>query len=118
MTTVLGGGGGGSAKAWSEKIASLVPFALIAPQPRHAHRRAQLPRLRLLLARDRERTVKIRLRFGRIRHRRLERDFPGHTLDLGLAPPFFRCFHCRYRFANTRPSIIELTEFRISSRQI
>jgi hypothetical protein len=27
----------------SEKIAGLIPFALIAPEPRHAHRRAQFP---------------------------------------------------------------------------
>jgi hypothetical protein len=34
----------------SEKFAGLIPFALIAPQPRHAHRRAQFPGLCLLLA--------------------------------------------------------------------
>ena len=52
---------------WGEKIAGLIPLALIAPEPRHAHRRAQLPGLCLLLARDRERTLEIRFRFRRIR---------------------------------------------------
>ena len=33
-----------------EEIASLLPLALIAPQPRHVHRRAQLPGLGLLPA--------------------------------------------------------------------
>ena len=35
----------------SEKFAGLIPLALIAPEPRHAHRRAQLPGLCLLLVR-------------------------------------------------------------------
>jgi hypothetical protein len=35
---------------WSEKIAGLIPLALIAVEPRHADRRAQLPGLRPLLA--------------------------------------------------------------------
>ena len=34
----------------SEQIAGLFPLALIAPQPRHAHRRAQLPGLYMLFA--------------------------------------------------------------------
>jgi hypothetical protein len=37
--------------------AGLVALALIAPKPRHAHRRAQLPRLCLLLTRNREPTL-------------------------------------------------------------
>jgi len=35
----------------SEKIASLILPTLIAPQPRHAHRRTQFPGFRLLLTR-------------------------------------------------------------------
>jgi hypothetical protein len=35
-----------------EKIMRLLPFTLFAPQPRHAHRRAQFPGLCLLLTRD------------------------------------------------------------------
>jgi hypothetical protein len=31
--------------------------------------------------------------FGRVRNRRLERDFPGHATDLGLAPSLLGCFH-------------------------
>ena len=33
---------------WSEKVAGLLPLALIAPEPRHARRRARFPGLRLL----------------------------------------------------------------------
>src|SRR5271156_2280337 len=40
----------------SEQVAGRIPLALIAPEPRHTHRRAQFPRLGLLLSRDRERT--------------------------------------------------------------
>jgi hypothetical protein len=29
--------------SWSEKFAGLVPLNLIAPEPRHAHRRAEFP---------------------------------------------------------------------------
>jgi hypothetical protein len=36
----------------SEKLASVLPLALIAPEPRHAHRRAQFPGFGLLLTRD------------------------------------------------------------------
>ena len=30
---------------WREKIAGLIPLALVAPEPRHPRRRAQFPRL-------------------------------------------------------------------------
>ena len=35
----------------SKKLAGLIPLALIAPEPRHAHRRAQFPEFCLLLVR-------------------------------------------------------------------
>jgi hypothetical protein len=47
----------------SEKLASLLPLALIAPEPRHAHRGAEFPGFRSLLAGDRERKFVILLRF-------------------------------------------------------
>ena len=50
--------------------------------------------------------------------RRLQRDFAGHAMDLGLAPCFLGCFDRRHRFANAAPSVIELAEFRIGPRQI
>jgi len=53
-----------------EKIVGLLPFALITPKPGHAHRRAQFPGLCLLLTRDSQRTLEVRLRFRRIRLRR------------------------------------------------
>jgi hypothetical protein len=66
---------------------------------------------------NRERTLEIRLRFGCIRHWRLERDFPGHAMDFSLAPPFLGCFHRGHGIANTAPGIIEMAEFGIGSRQ-
>ena len=47
----------------SEKIAGLIPLALIAKKSRHAHRGAQFPGLRLLRPRNREHAVEIRVRF-------------------------------------------------------
>src|SRR5262249_19731831 len=41
----------------SKKIAGLIPPALIAPDPRHAHRRAQFPVLCLLFTSNRKRTL-------------------------------------------------------------
>jgi hypothetical protein len=35
-----------------------------------------------------------------------QRYFSSHAIDLGLPPLFFRCFHCRYRFANAALSSI------------
>jgi TolB-like protein/class 3 adenylate cyclase/Flp pilus assembly protein TadD len=51
----------------SEKLASLIPFALIAPEPRHAHGGAEFPGFCLLLPRHRERTLEVRFRFSCIR---------------------------------------------------
>jgi hypothetical protein len=81
-------------------------------------RGAEFPGFCLLLTCDHERTLEIRFCFCCIRLRRLERDFPGHAMDLGFAPLFFCCFDCCRRFANAPPSVIELAEFRISSRQM
>jgi hypothetical protein len=58
-----------------------------------------------------EGTLETRLRFGRIGHRQLERDFAGRAMDFDLPPPLFRCVHRRHGIAITAPSIIELTEF-------
>jgi len=71
----------------SEKIAGLIPLALIAPEPRHARRRAQFQGLCLLLARSRERTLEIRFRFRRFRLRRLERDEPDRVTEYLLLRP-------------------------------
>src|SRR5262249_40593209 len=101
-----------------EKIASLTPFAPIAPEPRHANRCPQLPRLCLLPACDRQRALEIHLRFGRIRLWRLERDFPGHPMDIGLEPRFPGCFDYGHRLVNAAPSVIELANFSMSARQV
>src|SRR5579864_3488271 len=52
---------------WREQIVGGGSLALIAPEPRRTHRRAQLPGLRLLLARHGERALEILLRLRRIR---------------------------------------------------
>jgi hypothetical protein len=85
---------------WGEQSVGFCLLVLVAPQPRHAHRCAQFPGLCLLGSRDRERTCEIGFRFRRIRLRRLERDFAGHPMDLGLMPPFLGCFYRCHRFAN------------------
>ena len=61
--------------------------------------------------------LEMRLRFRHFRLGRLQRDFPGDAMDFGLAPSFLGCFHRLHRFADAAPSVIELTEFRIGSRQ-
>jgi hypothetical protein len=82
----------------SEKLASLIPFSLIAPETRHAHRCAQFPGLCLLRTRNRERTLEMRLGLGRVWLWRLERDFS--RIDLSLKPPFPGCFYRTHRLAN------------------
>ena len=79
----------------SEKIAGLIALALIALEPRHAHRRAQFPGLCLLLTCNRERVLEIRFRCRRVRLRRQQRDFPGDAMDIGLVHRFLGCFHRR-----------------------
>ena len=102
----------------SEKLASLLPLTLVAPEPRHAHRRAQFPGLCLLLTRDRERTLEIRFRFRRIRFRRLSSAIsPAIRLTSASHHLSSGCFNSRHRFANAAPSVIELTEFRIRAGQ-
>jgi hypothetical protein len=90
----------------SEKLAALLALTLIAPEPRHAHRRAQFPGL--LRSRDRKSALEISLGFSRIRRRRLKRDLTGYAIDLGLEPRFFRCFDRRHCFANGSPGFVEL----------
>jgi hypothetical protein len=102
----------------AEKIASFLRHPLVTPEPRHAHRPAQLPGLCLLLTCHRERTLEIDLRFRRVGFWRHQRDFSGNAMDLGLAPRFLGCVHRRHRFADAAPSVIELTEFRVGPRQI
>jgi PAS domain-containing protein len=99
-----------------EKIVGLLPLAVIAPKPRQARRRAQLPGLCLLRPRNRERALEIGLRFRCIRLRGLQCNFAAHAMNFGFAPFFLGCFNRRSRFADAAPSVIELAEFRISSR--
>jgi hypothetical protein len=80
----------------------------MAPQPRHAHRRPQFPRPRLLLTYNREHTLKASFRFPRIRPDQINRNSPGNAIYVGFAQFFFGRFNCRHRSANAAQSIIEL----------
>ena len=103
----------------SEKIASLLPLALIAPEPRHAHCGAEFPGFCLLLTCDPERALEVRFRFCRIRGERHERDFTGNAIYIGFGPPVLGRFRNCGRFAKTAPSIIELVvEFGMGHGQI
>ena len=75
---------GEPAKDRSEKLARLIPLALIAPEPRHAHSSAQFPGLCLLRACNSEGALEIRLRFRRLRLRRLQRDMMACASRAGL----------------------------------
>src|SRR6516225_2053261 len=95
----------------SEKLAGLIPLALIAPQPRHAHRGSEFPGLCLLLPRDRKRTREISFCFCRIRFRRQQCDLPANAIDLSLAPSLLGSFDCVHSFTNAASGVIDLTDF-------
>ena len=56
--------------------------------------------------------------FFRSRRERLECDFPGNAIHLGLAPFFLRFFYFAYRVVNATPSIARLAKFRVSHCQM
>src|SRR4029077_5968006 len=101
-----------------EKLACLMPLTLIAPEPRHTHRRAQFPGFCLLPPRPCECPIKIRLCLFWIRHERLECNFPSNAMHLGLAPSFLRNFYFVYRVVNATPRIVKLAKFCVSHCQI
>src|SRR5262249_23041156 len=72
----------------SQQFVSLLRLALIVPEPRHAHCRAQLPGFGLLLTRNRERTLEVYLRLRRVRLGRQERELARYSMDIRLTPPF------------------------------
>jgi hypothetical protein len=83
----------------SEKFSGLIPLPLIAPQPRHADSRAQLPGLCLLRTRDRERPFETGFGFCQIPLWRHQGDFAGDAMDLGLVPCFLCCLDTPQRRA-------------------
>ncbi len=95
-----------------------LPPALSVQQPRHAHRRPELPGLCLLLSSDLKRAGEISFRLSRIRLRSQQSNFPGDAIDLGFAPRLLRCFCRGHRFANVGPGLIELTNSCLRQRQI
>ena len=78
---------------WSEKLARRLPLTLVAPEPRHAYRRAEFPGLCLLLSRNRKRAIEIRFGFCDVAFRRLKRDLASNSIDLGLKASFLCCFY-------------------------
>jgi hypothetical protein len=77
--------------------------------------RAEFPGFCLLLTRDRECALEIGFCFRCIRLRRLQCDFTGDAIGLGLEPSFLGCFHRRHRFVNAAPSVGELVKLRIGN---
>jgi hypothetical protein len=69
----------------------LLHLSLVTPEAREAHCSAEFPRLCLLLTRNGERALEIRVSFRGIRFGRLERDFTSSAINFGLEPPFFAC---------------------------
>ena len=65
-----------------EEIAAHIRPALIALEPRQAHRRAQLPGLGPLCARHGERAFETRFCFRRVRLGAAQCDFAGNAMDL------------------------------------
>src|SRR5271169_3683600 len=102
----------------SEQIAGLISLALIAPEPRHAHRGAEFPGFCLLRTGDRKCTLEIRFRFRRIWLRRHEREVAGYSMEVRLEPPFIGCFRQSHRFVDAAPSRIVLSQLRMGPRQI
>src|SRR5215831_8609126 len=75
-----------------------------------AHRRTQLPGLRLLRTRNGERALEICSRLRRTQLRQLQRDFALYAIDFCLVPPFLCSVHCSHRFANVAPSHVKQAE--------
>ena len=94
----------------SEKLASLIALALIAPETRHVHRGAQFQGFCLLLTRKSDSALEIRFRFRRIRLGRLECYLPDYMNYYGFLGPFLGFFHCCNRLAAAPPSVIVLAK--------
>src|SRR6516164_8691051 len=72
----------------SQQFARLLRLTLGTPEAREACCCAEFPGLCLLLTRNRERVLEVRLRLRSIRLRRHQRDFPGSSVDVGFPPLF------------------------------
>ena len=100
-----------------EEIASILSFALIAPEPRHAHRRPEFPGLRVLRPRYRQCTIETCLRSCRVRLGRHQRDRAGDAVAFRLAPRLLRCFGGRHGFVDRDPGIVETAKVGMRLRQ-
>lgn len=100
-----------------KKVTCHFPLALTVQEPRQAGGRTQFPRLCMLRSRNGQGMLEIRLRLRLIPLRRLERDFAGNAMNLGLAPSFLGCLHRCHCVADAAPGIIELARIRVRNCQ-
>jgi tetratricopeptide (TPR) repeat protein len=75
----------------SEQVASLIPLALIAPEPRHAHRGAQFLKFRALPTRNREGQIIVLLGSGVIAAG--QKQITSHTVYGRLGRPVVSSVH-------------------------
>ena len=64
----------------------------------------------MLLTGDGEGALEIGFRIRSIQLGRPQCDFTGNAMDLGLTPPFPRCFYRDYGFLNIAPSPFEFVK--------
>src|SRR5262249_26121380 len=102
----------------SKQFARLLCLALRAPEAGDAHCGTEFPRFSLLLTCGSESAFEIFFRFRDIPLGRKQGNFARRAVDLGLPPPFLRCFHRSDRFADAPQSIIEFSEIRMKQSQI
>src|SRR6516165_7718460 len=82
---------------WHEELTRLDVFALVAPKSPQVDARAQLPKLRALMSRHRERLAITFLRCSPLTEG--EQSAPPHPIHLGLSPTFLCRFHQLRRVA-------------------
>ena len=74
--------------------------------------------VRSSFAGDSESALEMSFRLRRVSLSRLQRDFAGDALGLGLEPSFLGRFDRAGRFGNAAPSIIDLVKIGMGNRQI
>ena len=99
----------------SEQFARLLRLALVAPEPREAHRGAEFPGFGLLLTRNSERALEIASAFAASGSERFKRDFPGYAIDLGLPPLFLVVSIAVMASSTDRQASWNCVKFRISA---
>src|SRR5262249_9428376 len=96
----------------SEELASLLPLAVIAPEPRPTHCGAQLVNLCTSLLGLGEREVIVVFRRYRVASASLQ--FTAHAMQVGFDKPLFRRFNCLCCIIKTSKGILRLAELSVS----